>query len=74
MPQQDRMGSPPDVVRSYVPPGGRNDQQQGVAAALDHIARVLSSIDHKLEVLIARTETDPAAVARLAASLDDKSA
>jgi len=43
-----------------------------MADALDHIARAISAIDHNLEVLIARLESDSSAVARVAASLAGK--
>jgi len=44
-----------------------------MAEALDHIARALSAIDHNLEVLIAKLDSDTAAVAGVAASLERKS-
>ncbi len=64
--------SDPAVIRPFVPTPGGNDGQDRIAEALDHIARAISAIDHKLEVLIGRLDNDSSAVARVAASLGDK--
>ena len=50
----------------------RDNSLDDVVERLDDIARALSAIDHKLEVLFARTATDGSAVAVLAVSLDRK--
>jgi len=43
-----------------------------LAEALDELARAVSAIDHKLNVVIARLGGDSSAVAVLAASLEGK--
>ncbi len=73
MSRRDRVGSPAGVIRPFVPTHGHNDPQDDMAEALDHIARALSAIDHNLEVLIAKLDSDTAAVAGVAASLERKS-
>ncbi len=70
MSRGDRVGGPAGVKRPFVPAGAHNDPQDDIADALDHIARAISAIDHNLEVLIARFESDSSAVARVAASLE----
>ena len=70
MSRRDRVGGPPGVLRPFVPTAS-DDVMHDIAEALDHIARALSAIDHNLEVLIARTNDEAAAVVRVAASLKD---
>ncbi len=70
---QDRSSYPPDVFPPFVATEAPNDHQEGIAAALDHIAKALSAIDHNLAILIAELDNDSLAVSRLAASLEGKS-
>jgi multidrug resistance efflux pump len=73
MPRKDRVGGPVGVIRPFVPTQGHDNAQHDIAEALDHIARAIAAIDHNMEVLIAKLDSDADAVARLAASLKDES-
>ena len=46
---------PPGVIRPFIPPPGETDPGERVARALEHIAVMLSAIDHNFEVLLKRT-------------------
>jgi hypothetical protein len=54
-------------------PTNQSDNSQDLAEALDKMAKALSAIDHKLEILIARFGADSSAVAIVAASLEGAS-
>lgn len=47
---------PPGVARPFSPQMGENDSAERIARALEHIAVVLSAIDHNLELLVNRTK------------------
>ncbi len=70
---KDRVGGPVGVIRPFVPTQGHDNAQHDIAEALDHIARAIAAIDHNIQVLIAKLDSESAAVARLAASLEAKS-
>jgi len=70
---KDRVGGPVGAVRPFVPTQGHDDARDDIAEALDHIARAIAAIDHNIQVLIAELDSESAAVARLAASLEAKS-
>lgn len=46
---------PKDARRPFQPTIGENDPVERIAHALEHIAVVLSAIDHNLESLVERT-------------------
>jgi hypothetical protein len=71
MTQQERTGGPAGSERAFAPTG--DELIKDIAEALDHIARAIAAIDHKLEVLLAQIDADASAAAVLAASLEDKS-
>ena len=73
MSRKDRVGGPVGVIRPFVPTQGHDDDRDDIAEALDHIARAIAAIDHNIEILIAKLDSESAAVARLAASLEAKS-
>lgn len=73
MSRKDRVGGPAGAIRPFVPTQGYDNAQDNMVEALDHIARAISAIDHNLQALIAKLDGDSAAVARVAASLRDKS-
>jgi hypothetical protein len=73
MPCKDRVGGPVGAVRPFVPTQGHDDPRDDIAEALDHIARAIAAIDHNIQALIAKLDSESAAVARLAASLEAKS-
>jgi hypothetical protein len=59
---------------SYAPSFRRKDTitpKDDIIEALDHIARAISAIDHNLQVLITKLDSDSLAVERVAASLKD---
>jgi hypothetical protein len=70
---KDRVGGPVGAVRPFVPTQGHDDPRDDIAEALDHIARAIAAIDHNIQVLIAKLDSDFAAVERLAAALKDES-
>jgi hypothetical protein len=49
--QRIRPSGPPGVARPYVSMLASSEAKEQMAQALDHIAVVLSAIDHNLEVL-----------------------
>jgi hypothetical protein len=53
MPAIVKPSGPSGAVRPFQPTMGENDPIERAAHALEHIAVVLSAIDHNLEVLIA---------------------
>jgi hypothetical protein len=69
MSDRERINGPSEFTGRFVQRDSLLDEAVG---RLDDIARALSAIDHKLDVLLARTATDASAVAVLAASLDRK--
>jgi len=73
MSRRDRVGGPARAIRPFVPTQGHNNTLDDIAEALDHIARAISAIDHNLEVLSTKLESDSTAVARIAASLKAES-
>ena len=73
MSRKDRVGGPVGVIRPFVPTQGHDNAQDDIAEALDHIARAIAAIDHNVQVLIAKLDSDSAAVARIASSLKDES-
>lgn len=72
MHESERMNSPASSSRPFAATGQYDNQAKDVAEALDKLARAVSAIDHKLNVLIARLGADSSAVAVLAASLEGK--
>ena len=72
MSRKDRVGGPVGVIRPFVPTQGHDNAQDDIAEALDHIARAIAAIDHNVQVLIAKLDSEFAAVARVAASLETK--
>jgi hypothetical protein len=72
MSRKDRVGGPIGVIRPFVPTQEHGNAQDDIAEALDHIARAISAIDHNLQVLITKLDSE-SAVARIAASLKDES-
>ncbi len=70
---KNRVGGPVGVIRPFVPTQGLDNAQADIAEALDHIARAIAAIDHNIEVLIAKLDSESVAVARVAASLETKS-
>ena len=73
MSRKDPVGGPVGVVRPLVPTQGHDNAQDDIAEALDQIARAIAAIDHNIEILIAKLDSESAVVARLAASLETKS-
>jgi len=73
MAQRTRIGSPVGLTRPFVPAPAHEDPLVDIAEALDHIARALSAIDHNLQILVARPDVGGAAVARVAALLEQGS-
>jgi hypothetical protein len=73
MSRKDRVGGPAGVIRPFVPTQGHDNAQDDIAEALDHIARAIAAIDHNIEILIAKLDSDSVAVARVAASLKAES-
>jgi hypothetical protein len=73
MSRKDRVGGPVGVIRPFVPTQGHDNAQDDIAEALDHIARAIAAIDHNIEALITKVDSDSAAVARVAKSLKDES-
>ena len=73
MSRKDRIGGPVGVKRPFVPTQGHDNALDDIAEALDHIARAIAAIDHNMEVLIAKLDSDSVAVARVAASLEERS-
>jgi hypothetical protein len=73
MSRKDRVGGPVGVMRPFVPTQGHNNAEDDIAEALDHIARAISAIDHNLQDLITKLDSDSAVVARIAASLKAES-
>jgi hypothetical protein len=73
MSRKDRVGGPVGVIRPFVPTQGHNEAQDDIAEALDHIARAISAIDHNLQDLITKLDSDSAVAARIAASLKAES-
>jgi hypothetical protein len=73
MSRKDRVGGPVGVIRPFVPTQGHDNAQHDIAEALDHIARAISAIDHNLQALIAKLDSDFVVVERLAAALKDES-
>ena len=69
---KDRVGGPVGVIRPFIPTQGNDNAQHDIAEALDHIARAISAIDHNVQVLIAKFDSEFVAVARVAASLETK--
>ena len=69
---KDRVGGPVGAIRPFVPTQGHDDPRDDIAEALDHIARAIAAIDHNIQVLIAKLDSEFAAVARVAASLETK--
>ncbi len=67
---QNRSDGSPDVARPFLPRPGPTGHQEDIAEALDHIARALSAIDHKLTIVLAELDSDSLAVSRLASSLE----
>ena len=67
---QDRSACPPDVFPPFVAAQAPNDHQEDIAAALDHIAKALSAIDHKLTIVLDELDSNSLAVSRLASSLE----
>jgi hypothetical protein len=61
------------VIRPFIPTQGYDNTQDDIAEALDHIARAISAIDHNLQDLITKLDSDSAVVARIAASLKAES-
>lgn len=70
---RDRVAGPVGVTRPFVPTQGHDNAHVDMAEALDHIARAIAAIDHNIEVLIAKLDSESVAAARLAASLEAKS-
>ncbi len=73
MSRKDRVGGPVGVIRPFVPTQGHDSAQDDIAEALDHIARAIAAIDHNVQVLIAKLDSESVAAAHVAASLDAKS-
>jgi hypothetical protein len=73
MSSKNRIGGPVGAIRPFVPTQGHDNAQDDIAEALDHIARAIAAIDHNIEILTAKLDSDSVAVARLAASLEAKS-
>lgn len=69
MSDRERVNGPAELAGRFVQRDGSLDE---IVERLDDIARALSAMDHKLEVLLARTATGGSAVAVLAATLDRK--
>jgi multidrug resistance efflux pump len=69
---KDRIGGPVGAIRAFVPTQGHDNAQHDIAEALDHIARAIAAIDHNIQVLIAKLDSESTAVARVAASLETK--
>ncbi len=69
---KDRVGGPVGAIRPFVPTQGHDNAQVDIAEALDHIARAIAAIDHNVQVLIEKLDSESAAVARVAASLETK--
>jgi hypothetical protein len=55
--QRMRLGGPPGVKRPYLTLPETNDPQEQMAQALDHIATVLSVIDHNIEAIALALQT-----------------
>jgi len=55
-PKRVRLGGPQGVRRPYNTLPSTDDPQEQVAQALDHIAVVLSAIDHNLEALVHKVD------------------
>jgi hypothetical protein len=55
MPAIIKPSGPTGAARPFQPTLGENDPIERAAHALEHIAVVLSAIDHNLEVLVAKT-------------------
>ncbi len=72
MSDKDRVGGPVGAIRPFVPTQGRDNAQVDIAETLDHIARAIAAIDHNIQVLIAKLDSESVAVARVAASLEAK--
>jgi len=70
--ESERMSGTASATRFVSTTRQHGNPPRDVAEVLDNISRTLSAIDRKLEALIARNETDSAAVAILAASLECK--
>jgi len=73
MSSKSRVGGPVGVKRPFVPTQGHGNALDDIAEALDHIARAIAAIDDNIEILIAKLDSGSGAVARVAASLADKS-
>ncbi len=54
MPPTFEPQSPPGIARPFAPQIGENDTSERIARALEHIAVVLSAIDHNLGVMVSR--------------------
>jgi hypothetical protein len=65
-----RVSGPEGVKRPFTPAHGQGTPEEQMAEAADHIARALSAIDHSLEVIVVRLETNSAAIARLAQAIE----
>ena len=72
MSRRNRVSGPTRVMRPFVPTQGNNNAQDDIAETLDYIAGTISAIDHNLQVLITKFDSDSAAVARIASSLKDE--
>ena len=68
-----RTGGPDGSKRPFTPTLGQNTPEEQIADAVDHIARAMAGIDHHLEVLVGRIETNSAAIARLAQAIETQS-
>ncbi len=68
-----RIGGPAGVIRPFVPTQGHDNAQDDIAEALDHLARAIAAIDHNIEILTAKLDSESIAVAHVAASLKDES-
>ena len=66
----DRISGPAGSTTPMVPTSQSDNSPKDLAEALDNIAKALSGIDHKLEILIARIGADSSAVAIVASSLE----
>ena len=71
MSRKNRIGGPVGVIRPFVPTQGHDNALDDIIEALDHIARAISAIDHNLQVLVTKLDSDLLAVERVAASLKD---
>jgi hypothetical protein len=73
MSSKNRIAGPVGAIRPFFPTQGHGNTQHDIVEALDHIARAVAAIDHNIEILIAKLDSDSVAVARLAASLKAES-